>query len=221
MPNKNLIIKTYNITSQNVSKVKRLIGATKRKAVRINPSHIRYDVQRNRYFQTTNDAHDIFEYLEKAATAFLEHRHKKSSFTVQDIYRCIDNFMDRRVSLPTSEFRVMRGKNGEILGGFSSNVRGDELHVSSFFLDKKSKKRVVMKELFEEIKSRAREFNCKSITTNVVGKDELKRSERLGFKEKKKNFLQTLFNWKVLAKYVLKNKRVSCPIDEFGKNWLS
>ena len=78
-----------------------------------------------------------------------------------------------------------------------------------------------MKELFEDIKSRAREFNCKSITTNVVGKDELKRSERLGFKEKKKNFWQTLFNWKVLAKYVLKNKRVSCPIDEFGKNWLS
>lgn len=119
--------------------------------------------------------------------------------------------------IPTTEFKILRGKEDKVYGGFSTHINGDELHVSSFYLDDAHKKRGIIQEMFEAIKHRAEEHNCKSITADIVGDAELKRSERMGFSEKKRSFWQHLLDWNVLDRYVMKNREVTCPVERFGK----
>lgn len=215
-----LLVSAYDTVASNTwGAAKKLTGVAKRRMIQVDPKKIAYDAKRNRYFQPTKNSSEIYRYTEDAATACLARRGGKAGFEKSEVYECMDNFMDRSGYLPTSEFRVMRDKEGKILGGFSSNIDGDSLHVSSFYLDDKAKKRGVIREMYEDIKRRAQENNCKNITADVCGKEELKRSERMGFKEKKTNFWQTLLEWNVLDKYLGGNRKVTCSVDDFGKNW--
>ena len=220
MSKPSILINTYKILTPNINNGKRLVALTKQKQLKIIPKQIHYDSASNRYFQPIKNYGEMFEYVEKAAKDFLAHRNNKFDLDAKEFYEFMNNFIEKSGLLPTSEFRIMRNANGKICGGFSSNVHKNDLHVSSFFLDKNSKKRGIMRELFQEIKTIAQKYNCKNITVDVVGNKELKRSERMGFKEIKTNFWQTLLEWNIISKYLLKNKKTTCPVGEFGKNWL-
>ena len=218
MSKNSLLICAYDFVNSNTNSSKKLIGVVRPRITEIEPLRILYDVQRNRYFQPAENYRDIFHYSKKASEEFLSQR--KEPFTQLDIDEYMDNFLESTLKYPTTEFKVMRSREGEIIGGFSSSVNGDELYVSSYYLDNKHKKKGVIRELFEDIKQRATQNGCRTITADVVGEAELKRSQRMGFSEKKKTFWETLLEWKVLDRYLMKNKEVTCPVETFGKHWI-
>lgn len=210
-----LLVSACDFLTPDVHNAKKLMGVAKRRLIEVDPQQLRYDIQRNRHFQTAETYRDIFQYTEKASEDFLVHR--KEPFTQLDIDEHVDKFLDGTSKFPTTEFRIMRDKEGKLLGGFSTHINNDELHVSSYYLDGAHRKKGVIQEVFEDIKRRAEENGCKSITTDVIGDAELARSQRMGFTEKKKSFWQHLLDWNVLDRYVMKNREITCPVENFGK----
>ena len=213
-----LIVSACDFLTSNAYSAKKLMGVAKPRLIQIDPQQLRYNAQKNRHFQPAENFHDVFQYTSRASEDFLAHR--KEPFTQLDIDAHVDRFFDTTAKNPTTEFKIMRDKEGKLLGGFSTHIDNDELHVSSYYLDDAHRTKGVIQEIFEDIKRRAEENGCKSITTNIVGDDELARSQRMGFSEKKKSFWQHLLDWNVLDRYVMKNREVTCSVEEFGKRWV-
>ena len=213
-----LIVSACDFLTPDAYNAKKLMGVAKRRLIEVDPQQLRYDAQRNRHFQPAESYRDIFQYSTRASEDFLARR--DASATQLDIDDHVDKFLDGTSKFPTTEFRIMRDKEGKLIGGFSTHIDKDELHVSSYYLDDAHRTKGVIQEMLEEIDSRARKYDCSFIGGDVVGDKELRRSERMGFSEKKKSFWQHLLDWNILDRYVMKNREVTCPVEEFGKRWV-
>lgn len=102
---------------------------------------------------------------------------------------------------------ILKNKNGKVVGGFSAIISGQELHISSLFLDKEVSSGKIALGFLKKIKELAVKNDCKIITceTDKSKKIVLKTFEKAGMKKNKGLFL----------------KRMSCSVDDFGAKYFN
>lgn len=112
-----------------------------------------------------------------------------------------------------SRIKTIQDHSGRVLGGYSSNVQGQNLNISSLYLTPEAKTKSLVLDLFQDIKSSALQSGCSEIVcvshNGLVGL-----YEKLGFRVNKPKGIKGIWNM------VTGNREMSCPVQDFAKRYL-
>ncbi len=110
-----------------------------------------------------------------------------------------------------SKIKVVKNYNGNICGGYSSNVENSTLYISSLYLRPQAKTKNLTLDLLKDIKTTAQQNGCTSI---VCETGYVKEFQKLGFEKVKQKGFMNFLQW------VTKLKSMSCPTESFATRYL-
>lgn len=132
---------------------------------------------------------------------------------VQKSLRAQASFYEKICRSLNSKIKTIQDDSGRILGGYSSNVQGQKLNISSMYLFPEAKTKSLVLDLFQDIKNSAQQSGCSEIIC-VSHNDLVGLYKKLGFTVNKPK------GFKGIWYMITGNREMSCPVQDFAKRYL-